>query len=105
MKNQIQFVLLFLLLNYVINSKIFNKENGLYCSSNLECQHSCCKNHECVDNVKCKNDKYILYYIDGVFCFIFILCVFIYGHFRLKKINKNVEDFKREKNKKNKCKC
>jgi hypothetical protein len=97
MKNQIQFVLLFLLLNYVINSKIFNKENGLYCSSNLECQHSCCKNHECVDNVKCKNDKYILYYIDGGFCVIFILSVFVYGHFRIKKINANVKEYKEER--------
>jgi hypothetical protein len=97
MNKLIKIIYLFLFFNFILSTQIFNKENGSECSSNLECKHACCKKKKCVKNDDCKNDKYILYYIDGVFCFIFILCVFIYGHFRLKKINKNVEDFKREK--------
>ncbi len=97
MNKLIKIIYLFLLLNFIFSNDIFNKENGNQCSSNLECKHSCCKKKKCVKNEDCKNDKYILYYIDGVFSFFFILCVFIYGHFRLKKINQNVEEFKKAK--------
>ena len=93
----IKIIYLFLLFNVIISKEIFNKTNGSTCSSNLECEHSCCKNKKCVKNDDCKNDKYILYYFDGGLCFLFILCVFIYGHFRLKKINQRVAEFQTEK--------
>ena len=97
MNNLIKIIYLFLLLNVILSKEIFNKENGSPCSSNLECAHACCKKKKCVKNADCKNDKYILYYFDGGLCFLFILCVFIYGHFRLKKINQRVAEFNTEK--------
>ena len=96
MKN-FKLILIILFFNYILSSQIFNKENGSPCSSNLECMHSCCKKDKCVKNEDCKNDKFILYYIDGGFCVIFILSVFIYGHFRIKKINANVKEYKEER--------
>ena len=84
----------------------YNKTIGAKCSSNLECNSACCSSDKCSETSKCQRLVTIVYIVEAVLCFLFIVGFTIYLIVKLRKIKadfkEKTRDAEEEENKENK---
>jgi len=87
-----KFIFLFLIHIIKLQNTFYNKKEGEDCHGNLECITACCKNDKCSKNKDCLLYKKLIYSLDGVFCFIFLVIVTIYMRKKIKHIKEDLNE-------------
>jgi len=87
-----KFIFIFLIHIIKLETKFYNKDEGQDCHGNLECITACCKQDKCAENKECLLYKKLIYALDGVFCFIFLVIVTIYMFKKLKHIKEDLKE-------------
>ena len=87
-----KFIFIFLIHIIKLQNSFYNKDEGQECHGNLECITACCKNDKCSKNKDCLLYKKLIYSLDGVFCFIFLVIVTIYMFKKIKNIKEDLKD-------------
>ena len=87
-----KFIFLFLIHIIKLDNKFYNKDLNEDCHGNLECVTACCKMDKCAENKECLLYKKLIYTLDGVFCFIFLVIVTVYMFKKLRHIKEDLNE-------------